>query len=632
MRQTIQDRIKDLDWSLSEFDRIIDVILSNLVTIGEELQGNPDKERIARDFHDVVSFKIETVYSLLIKLEELIFDTTFAYYKKYHGVIRGEISLVEFESAKREVSYIFDSFLAQYKSLLDLAVRFAFLFSFADSSLSKVVSKIDSFGNMLDIIVKRSKSRFKKIHKAIDKSGKSAHMENLFQSFVRSQADLEEINDYRHYIIHHGYVRHQFVAKSIEGHTLFSYWIPRLVRTGKARYKVDSEMALRIDYFCREKFHLLLSLIAELTDLLYDDDFRRPYIRRLKTFSPELVRDVLLRISRKEVMADRVFISKEELRAFLKSRNIDFSELVEDFEHSENPENMSMFLEKTYYKPIGNIRVFRNRFIYRDGSKAAEDKFKPTYGLTITGANFSDFISRNPQVNDVLDILRKSGLAYVIRSHNETRYASVRNDLKSLVVTLRELSRFKWSFIQVPEMKYFRERTSEETEMTRKILGDGANDFLRKEDEEKERIQREYEEWKKIPQHYFENSIDIVDKNDRVIARITHREFLEERKTGFENWKRNRRIMYIDGKTQTLPFFADKEMDQKWFKDLVRKCEENWVGQPKHFLELEKEWVEKHKEEYRASLDQTKKGFAEIIEKYDYLMPVLRLLNQDVFP
>lgn len=84
MTQSIPDRLKDLNWSLTEFDRIIDVILSNLTTIKEALhEKNPEKEEIIAEYRDILNFKIETVYSLLIRLEELIFNTTFVYYKKY---------------------------------------------------------------------------------------------------------------------------------------------------------------------------------------------------------------------------------------------------------------------------------------------------------------------------------------------------------------------------------------------------------------------------------------------------------------------------------------------------------------------------------------------------------------------
>lgn len=156
------DKIKDFNWSLGEFDGIINVILSNLTTLKEELHGkNPEKEKIASDYHDILNFKIETVYSLLIKLEELIFNTTFAYYRKYHGSIRGELNLVEFENVKREASYIFDSFLAQYKSLLDLAVKFASEFTLADHPQLSKQAHLDSFENMSDIMIKLDKSKFK---------------------------------------------------------------------------------------------------------------------------------------------------------------------------------------------------------------------------------------------------------------------------------------------------------------------------------------------------------------------------------------------------------------------------------------------------------------------------------------
>lgn len=498
------DKIKDFNWSLGEFDGIINVILSNLTTLKEELHGkNPEKEKIASDYHDILNFKIETVYSLLIKLEELIFNTTFAYYRKYHGSIRGELNLVEFENVKREASYIFDSFLAQYKSLLDLAVKFASEFTLADHPQLSKQAHLDSFENMSDIMIKLDKSKFKRAYRLLDKSGKFACLKNLFQNFIKERIFLEEIKDYRDYIIHQGYVRHQLKGKSAEGQVIFSYWIPRLVRTGKT-YKTDPSTNLRLEYFCREKMFLLLSLIAEITDLIYDETFKQPYIDKLGTFPPELVKDVILRISRKDFWADKV-LPEEELKVFLKSKGIDFYELVEDYTYTEGEkkdtkktrkEIFSSF-EKVYYKPIGNVRVFRTRFVL-EGRKTAE---KPSaherleramYGVTLSSLSLRDFVSQKPELADILDKLHRAGLIYVIKTKDEIRYASVKYDLTSLIVSLDELSRFKWSFIQIPETDYFRPRTPKETETTRKILGDKTDEYLRNKDKEREEIWKEY--------------------------------------------------------------------------------------------------------------------------------------------
>lgn len=639
MTQSMQDRLKDFNWALTEFDRIIDVILSNLTTIKEELHGkDSEKERIVADYHDILSFKIETVYSLLIKLEELVFDTTFAYYRKYHGSIRGELSFVEFDNVKREASYIFDSFLAQYKSLLDLAVKFASVFTLADHPQLSKQTRLDSFENMLDMMIKLDKSKFKKIYRLLNKSGKFTFLRNLFQNFIKEKDFLEEVKDYRDYIIHHGYVRHQLKAESTEGHVVFSYWVPRLVKTGKT-YEIDPGMNLRLEHFCRDKLYLLLSLIAEITDSIYDESFKRPYIDKLDTFSPELVKDVILRVSRKGFWADRV-LSEEELKMLLKSKGVDFEELVEDFTYTEGEKEEGekvdkdrfLSVEKVHYKPIGNIKVFRTRFIH-EGSKTLR---KPMYGVTFSGLSLRDFISQKPALADILDTLHRAGLVYVTKTKAEIRYASARYDLTSLIVSLDKLSRFKWSSIQVPEMNYFRSRTPEETEVSRRILGEKADEYLRKEDEERERIQKEYREWKKQPEHYFMNPLDIVDKDGKTIARISHEEYTKERNVDFQNWKQNKRVIQVkkdDEQTETVtePFFFDKDMDQKWLDKLIRACKKQWKGQPKHFLEFEKELIRKHKKEYNASLEKFKKEFKPIVEKYKYLIPIFSLLNQDAF-
>lgn len=631
MTQSIQDRFKDLNWSLTEFDRIIDVILSNFTTIKEELhEKNPEKEEIVAEYYDILNFKIETVYSLLIRLEELIFSTTFVYYKKYHGPIRGELSQVEFENIKREISYIFDSFLTQYQSLLDLAVKFIIKFSFAGEGLSK----IDSFGRLLTIYDNHGRSKNKKKREILEKSG-------VFKNLIKNRAALEDIKMYRDYIIHHGYVRHQLEARSTEGHVLFSYLIPLLIKTGKISYDIDPSVILRIDHFCRQKLHLLLSSIAELTDFIYEDSFKHQYISKLKTFPPELTKEVLLRISKKDRWADKVFFEEEKLKAFLASEGINFNELVEDIIHiekeeDESDESVGLRLEKVYYKPIGSIRIFRTRFIHKKRQENAHDRFKPVYSVMITGLSPHDFISQKPELEEILDTLRKSGLAYVIKIKGEIRYASAKYDLTSLIVSLDELSRFKWSFIQIPEMKYFRSRTKEETEISRKILGEKVDEYLRKEDKEKERIQKEYREWKKQPKHYFPYPLNIVDKEGRIITRITHKEYIEEKNVDFQNWKQNKRVFHIKRDDEHMEsgitsFFSDKDMDQELLEKLIRACKKQWKGQPKHFLELEKERIKKHKKEYNASLEKFRKISKPIIEKYKYLMPIFSLLNQDAF-
>ena len=130
-------------------------------------------------------------------------------------------------------------------------------------------------------------------------------------------------------------------------------------------------------------------------------------------------------------------------------------------------------------------------------------------------------------------------------------------------------------------------------------------------------------------------NIDVVDRNNKIITRITHREFLEEKKIGFRNWKQNKKILYIDedGKTTTIiePFFTDKSMDVKWLAKLIKKCEKEWKGQPKHFLEIEKELIAKSKRKYKVNLKKIREEIAPLLEKYHYLVPILRLLNQDVF-
>jgi hypothetical protein len=281
--------------------------------------------------------------------------------------------------------------------------------------------------------------------------------------------------------------------------------------------------------------------------------------------------------------------------------------------------------------------VFRNRFItnLRERKPSIERLEKPSYGVTFSNLTLKEIIDKNPQYADVLDTLLRAGLVYMTKTKEETQYGSIRDDLKAMIFSLKELSDYKWAHIQVPEMKYFRPRTQEEIEATRRILGKGADAFLKKEDEEKKELQKEYDEWKKEPIHYFENCVNVVDKDKNIISRITHRDFLEEQKVNFRNWKQNKLIMFFEEngniKTAILPLAGEKAKDPKWLDRLIKTCKKQWKGKPRHFLDWEKESIRKSKKEYNDYIRKTKKQFAPCIEKYNYLEPILRLLNSDVF-
>jgi hypothetical protein len=322
--------------------------------------------------------------------------------------------------------------------------------------------------------------------------------------------------------------------------------------------------------------------------------------------------------------------------------------LVEDFTYPDlydtknikDESSRLLSVEKVFFKPLGNIRVYRTRFLVQaekteKTSTAIERLEKPWYGITLQGLGLRDLVSANPYLSDILDTLHRAGLVYLVKTEDEIRYASVRDDLKLLVYSLSELTNFKWTFIQVPEMEYFRRRTPDETENTRRILGDRAGDYVKKEDEEREKIQKDYKEWNKQSTHYFEKPVVVEDENKNVLVQMTHKEFLEEEQLNFENWKKNLRIQHLEnnGKvnTHTISFFVDKCMNQEWLDKFVRKCRAVWKGKPKHFLDLEKESIRKHNKAYQASVKKAKEEFALSIEKYRYLLPVLRLINQDFF-
>ena len=188
--------------------------------------------------------------------------------------------------------------------------------------------------------------------------------------------------------------------------------------------------------------------------------------------------------------------------------------------------------------------------------------------------------------------------------------------------------------IQIPEMQYFRARTPEETQSTKAILGKDAEAYMKKEDQDRERIQEEYRKWKEQPEHYYETPLDVV-RGTSVVQRISHRDFVAEKKQGFSNWKSNKIVHLLtkaDGSTDRVEtrLLPDEMFTEEKLRELIAKCEEGWREEPKHFLDYEKESVKIQKEHYEEDVKQAKKQFADVAEKYNYLKPVFASINKDV--
>ena len=542
------------------------------------------------DFYDIILFKSAELYSTLMKIKELILSTTLAFYKKYHGPFREEIGGSVLLEVERNLIYTLESFLTQYKSFLGISIKFAFTLCSVGQKLNK---QIDSFEKLMRVTDKQEKPYFT----IINSSG-------LFSDFIAERRELEDVKNYRDYIIHHAFLSPEIVAEGIGGHLLFKYQLPVLTQTGRWKYTIDPKSFIRLDYFCRKKLYILLTIIEKITDKLFTDQIKRPHIEALKKENPELIKRILLRIAKKEVFADRVMY-EDELRIFLAQRGIDFGEFVEESRWSERQsegmrspdgKDMSYLIEKIFYKPVGNVRIFKTSYIYdRDWKPSME--VKPTYGIVVTGVSVEDFISGSQDMARILTHLRGCGLVYISKFQSTIRYASTREDLKALVSNLSALSQFKWSFIQTPEMKYFRPRTTEETENTRRILGEGANEFLKKEDQERERIQAEYQEWKKQPKKYHERPVTVM-KDKQVVQRISHREFEEEKRREFVNWKSNKIIHQRTENDRIINqvevrLVPDEMFSDKMVNDIITKCEEAWKDKSKHFLEMMEEFIER---------------------------------------
>jgi hypothetical protein len=623
----VQKQLNDIDWSLGWFDFALDVISSNFETLRQEfLTADPAKGKIFSDFQDIIGFKSSEVYSTLMRIQELALGTTQAFYRKYHGPFRDEAgsSLAE---AQRGLIHSFESFLTQYKSVVDISIKFAFAFACAGITLPR---RIDSFEKLMKIIDENKEPYYS----LAIKSG-------LFSHFISDRSELQDVTNYRDYIIHHAYLTPEKAAEGVGGHLFFKYWLPKLTQKGPREYDIDTKSHIQLDVFCRTKLFLLFSILATITDSLFTDQIKEPHIKALQAENPELVKQVLVRISSKEVFADRV-VDENGLRVLLRENSIDFGELSEESKHSERQfegtksydgRDMSYLMEKIFYKPIGKVRVFKTRYIYdRDWRPPTDDR--STYGVTVAGVSIADFISSSGDAARIMDHLRRCGIVYVSKLRGAPRYASVKDDLKDLVLSLSGLSQIKWSMIQNPEMKYFRPRTAEETEQTKAILGKGAEEYLRKEDQDRERIQEDYRKWKEQPEHYHPIPMDIV-RDSKVLQRISHQDFVAEKKQGFANWKSNKIIHLVtkpDGSTDRIEsqFFPDEVFKKEKIEEIIGECEEAWSGEPKHFLDDEAESLKMHKEQYEKDVKNAREQFADIVKKYDYLKPVFASINKDV--
>lgn len=69
---------------------------------------------------------------------------------------------------------------------------------------------------------------------------------------------------------------------------------------------------------------------------------------------------------------------------------------------------------------------------------------------------------------------------------------------------------------------------------------------------------------------------------------------------------------------------------EKMLGEIITKCQEAWKEEPKHFLDLEKEYLKTHKERYEEDVQRVREQFADIVENYNYLKPVFASINKDV--
>ncbi len=380
-----------------------------------------------------------------------------------------------------------------------------------------------------------------------------------------------------------------------------------------------------------------MNITGKLTDQLFNSDILKRNIERLRTCNPEDIAQVLERLEGKGVRFSKL-MDEEQLSQFLSVRGIAIEELVEDSRETRRlnegvegalGQDMSYLHTWITYKPIDNLRIIKNIENYDRDWKPPIDN-KPLYAISEYGVTVQDF-QRISNVELILESLRGCALLYSTQTSKSHKYMSLRSDLSSLIESLVGLKDFKWPMILFPEIRYFRKRTAEEIRHLRKLEGEKADEILRKEDLEREKIQKEYDEFKKNPEH----PVKIITFWDRetkeVLCKITIEEYLSEKGADFSNWKRNKHVESREGQKLEYDLIPQNKFSQDRISQMIQGCKDKFEKKPSHWLDTERGFIERNKKTYQEKIEADRKKYADVVRKYDYLIPALKVINSDIF-
>ncbi len=194
---------------------------------------------------------------------------------------------------RRHIINSFESFLTELKSLLDIVVQFSRDISLSNSS--HVPTKIDSFGSLIYCFT----------HENGFKHSPTVHKRGLFYEIIENKDALSECNDYRDYIIHHGNIEISLYNGSEYGNTIFSYLMPTIKKSGKKSYTKNEDKMVDLLHFSKEKLYLIIIIISNIIDKLFDDSSKNAHISALEKFDPKNVGNVLTRLGLKKIRYDK---------------------------------------------------------------------------------------------------------------------------------------------------------------------------------------------------------------------------------------------------------------------------------------------------------------------------------------
>lgn len=621
--EQIKKELSDTNQAYNKFDYFADNILSNIETLKEEFQTTePRKSKIFKNYYEIMDYKIRQVYDTLMNLHDLVMNTTSRYYRKYHGPYRTQIGEGLFDEIRRNVTYAMEVFLTQLKTLLDLSIKFAFDTCFVGQNVSPIIDSLGKF--FTRIYAQKRKASISTIWKTMKKS-------KLFSEIVKNKIHLYQIETYRNHIIHQGYLELQISHISEQKEITFDYKIPKL--TWMHKTKIDPNIQYDLTSFCREMYYLVLHVLLEITEKMFDKAIIKKHMKILLQFRHEDVLEILKKLSKKGRWSEEWFDSEIKIKDFLREYNINMNELIienyvkhDSSRKYRNRPNFVNFTERTTYKPIKGIQVYKTKSTSGIGSDITE--FGWHYHVLKIDVPIEEY-SKIPHSDKILECLRRCNLLF-LTNKNPKRYGSLKGDLKKFFSDLENLNFIKWSEIQYQEFTHLRELNEEEKEEMKKLRGKEDESYLKKIAQEREKLYSEYVEWKKNP--YSNKTIHFQTDTGLPVFELKKEDYFKELGRDFINWKDNKVILTDDrGSERIQQLFSAEKFNEKSLKDLINQCYNLWKKKSYNYYLHLLNRSRKTRKEYSIKVLKIRNEHKRTIAKYMILQPLLELMNYDVY-